>query len=325
MSMAHEQPDPGCTCYDGGSCGPAVPTWEDDGGGREDEPAAEELASPIDSELVADAERQLADDVEPESDEARQARLENDHKIVMLLRTDLAAGRRDRFDRVAEQLVLYSLPILGMWVARGEIFAKVNQRREQANQTRAGRGKQPLPKLTRDPFDWRGWGRDEVEEFVLDLAGEGVERFRRAVEEGQCDPRRGASMRTYFIGGCLFAFEKVYRHRCRQQRLERAVVVAGLAHDVAAWAPVRQLALTPGPEHQVIVRDEISRAMAQITAPEMRQVLWHTALGYTQQEAAEMAGLTAKALEGRLRRVRQKFGRRNTAAQTTTDPDDAER
>ncbi|MFI7424517.1 helix-turn-helix transcriptional regulator [Nonomuraea sp. NPDC049684] len=325
MSMAHEQPDPGGACHDGDSCGPAVTTWEDDAGGRDDEPAAEELASPIDSEFVADAERQLAEDVEPESDEARQARLENDHKIVMLLRADLAAGRRDRFDRVAEQLVRYALPILGMWVARGEIFAKVNQRREQANQTRAGQGKSPLPKITRDPFDWRAWDRDEVEEFVHDLAGEGVERFRRAVEEGQCDPRRGASMRTYFIGGCLFAFEKVYRHRCRQQRLERALVSAGLAHDVAALEPVRQFALTPGPERQVIVRDEISRAMAQIPAPEMHQVLWYSALGYTQQEAAEKAGLTPKALEGRLRRVRQKFDRRNTAAQTTTDPDDAER
>ncbi len=248
--------------------------------------------------------------------------MENDHTIVTLLRTDwlqtaatVSTGWRSNRSATARRS-------WGSWAARGATVAKVNQRREQTNRAGPTEARSRARGSHAIRSTGRAWDRDEVEEFVHDPAGEGVERSPRG--RGRPGSGPGATMLTY-QRRMLFGFEKIYRHRCRQQRLERAVAAGGAGPWTSPWAPYGS-SLHPGTGAPGYVRDEIPRAMAPIRAPEMQA-----------GPVAQLAGVhpvggggdgrpsPPKALEGRLRRVRQKFGRRNTAAQSKTDPDDAER
>lgn len=61
----------------------------------------------------------------------------------------------------------------------------------------------------------------------------------------------------------------------------------------------------PDPARAVINHDEARQALSRITDPQIQEVLSRLAIGFTVAEAAEWAGLTPKAAENRLARIRR--------------------
>ncbi|GGS77119.1 RNA polymerase sigma factor [Nonomuraea spiralis] len=292
--------------------------------GSDDDPISEQEASDLVAAAVAEAERELVPPELHEGADARQARLEEDQRIMMLLQQDLAQGRVDRFDKMCGRLLGSSLPILIGWLRADKIFAKVNEIRARTNKTRARRGLTPLPPLERARSDWRRWSQDDVDQLAFEVAEEGIERFRRTVRNGDWNPEGGAALTTYFIGGCLIAFEKVYRRWCRAGVLDRVALYAGLTDDLDNLPSLRP-ARVRSPEDQVVLADQARHVMSKIKDPQLREVLWFRSQGYNQAEAAERCGLSEKAAEGRLGRARKRLGKENPAPKAQVDPDGAER
>ncbi|MEU6790811.1 hypothetical protein ABZ907_03865 [Nonomuraea wenchangensis] len=289
----------------------------------EDDPIAEQEASGLIAAAVAETERELAPGL-VEGKDARQARLEQDHQMVLLLQQDLARGCFDRFNKTAGELLGYGLPILIRWLRSEKIFARVNEIRARINQARMRRGLSALPPVERAMSDWRRHSRDDIDQLAFELAEEGIKRFRRTVEEGRWSPDGGAALTTYYVGGCLIAFEAVYRRWCKSKFSDGGVQHVGLTDDLDGLPTLRP-ARVRGPEEQVVVRDEIRRTMGKIKDPQIRQIVWDRSRGYTQAEAATRNGLTEKAAEGRLGRIRKNLGNENPAPQAQADPDGAER
>ncbi|MCF6470730.1 sigma-70 family RNA polymerase sigma factor [Nonomuraea sp. MG754425] len=296
----------------------------DEDASSDDDPISEQETSDLIAAAIIEAEHELAPPELQESAEARRSRLEEDHRIMMLLQQDLAQGRVDRFDKMCGRLLGSSLPILIGWFRAEKIFAKVNEMRARTNKGRAKRGLPPIPPLERARSDWRRWSQDDVDQLAFEVAEEGIERFRHTVRHGDWNPEGGAALTTYFIGGCLIAFEKVYRRWCKAKVLDRVALHAGLTDDLDNLPSLRP-ARVRSPEDQVVLVDQARRMVSKIKDPQLREVLWFRSQGYNQAEAAERCGLSEKAAEGRLGRARKNLGKENPAPKAQVDPDGAER
>ena len=108
-------------------------------------------------------------------------------------------------------------------------------------------------------------------------------------------PARGASLKTYFVNACIRQFARPYGAWLDQRRVVQA---AGL--DIG-----------PGSSHEldpaiaVVFRDEASRLLEKIPDRQTQEVLVLRAAGWSARDAAQQAGLTEKAAENRLARIRK--------------------
>ncbi|MFI6396444.1 RNA polymerase sigma factor [Nonomuraea sp. NPDC050540] len=250
---------------------------------------------------VAAAEREVVADVQQESREERAARLDSDRRLVELLAREDFRGRG--FERYARQLYAYGKPVLVRWLISGELFVKVNERRAKRNEARVARQQAPLPMVQPLP-GFEKWTVADLQQLADDVLADGVIKFREALRRGKWDPSWGATLKTYFIGSCLWSFPKVYINWHKERTFLSGMLV-GLGSDEVQTELLRA-PQQDGPEHTVIKRDHLRRAL--VTAdPELRRVLSLYALGFSQREAAQQCGLTAKAVEGRLRRWREQY------------------
>ena len=214
----------------------------------------------------------------------RMARLEGDRVLLDALQVDGYCGKNwDYFESV---LATYGLAVVRAWLRDRSIF-------EQC--ARKGFGGL-LPPPDRSSFN--------DPDTVLELAGETVavalESFRRTVlVPGKWDHRRGASLRTYFIGHCLLKFPNIYR-QWRQTEV-RAGEILIPDHSVLEDF----VEFLEGPEGTVADRDLVSRLLGAVPNEEARKAFVMTALGLTQNEIATRLHTTSKAVERMLDRARQ--------------------
>lgn len=111
------------------------------------------------------------------------------------------------------------------------------------------------------------------------------------------NPAGEASLRTFFRRGLLFQFANVWRKRTRA-----APPLADVGIDELTEVPHPG----PGPSEVCEQRDLIRRGLADIGSERTRAALALTADGYEQEEIAEILGVTARSVEGYLRRHRQR-------------------
>jgi DNA-directed RNA polymerase specialized sigma24 family protein len=181
-----------------------------------------------------------------------------------------------QYDYFAGELAKYGVAVIGSWVRRGIILARVRER---------GFGGLPAPPP----------GAFDDDEVVADLTHETVvralNRFRQDVLLKQkWDATRGATIRTYFIGQCLMRFPNVYRSWLRTGRRPELVVDH---FDVVDLSDGRY----DGPEASTIVEQEIERGLALAASDHVRRVLLLSAGGWPHAEIAEELGVTAKSVE----------------------------
>jgi DNA-directed RNA polymerase specialized sigma24 family protein len=181
---------------------------------------------------------------------------------------------------LAQELARYGIAVMRAWIRRGTIYEKVR-----------GRTKFRVETI-------EGWPRED--EAIADIASDTVMSalayFRTQIlMAGRWDPRRGASLRTYFIGQCLFQFPNHYRkHRDRELgRRHNEIAVGGDAEFTALMGSIRST------EHTVIARSELADVLASISNERLRAALvlkYRDGLSY-QEVADRLAMRSPKQVE----------------------------
>jgi hypothetical protein len=192
------------------------------------------------------------------------------------------------YDRFIDSLARHGLAVIKPWIRTGYIFERCAARRVRGLPS-------PMP---------LSWSAEDIEELALDTVARGIAIFDRdALRKGQWRPDGGASLSTYFIGTCLFAFAEVYRRRYTDwQRQVRA--------EAAAHHELVFLEDSPDVADLVVDYDTVTNFLVATTPDRrMRLVAYLHYEGHTHAEiAAALAdGTTARAVEGMLYRYRKQL------------------
>jgi DNA-directed RNA polymerase specialized sigma24 family protein len=242
---------------------------------------------------VEQAEAALAPG-EPRPEYGAADRLLADQLVVEAILEEGLHGPRHQ--ALEDVLIRYAVPVLQHLLADGRIVSKA---------TRLGR-----PPGGSEA--WLDFTTADREEFARDMVADALPVFTKAVfEEQRWSPGRGASLKTYFVNACILQFPRLYREWLDQRRTVRP---AGLEIDLNG-DPARDPAIT------VALRDEVTRMLGKIADRQIQEVLVLRGAGYTAEDAARQAGLTPKAAESRLARIRK--GLKDERA--STEPPDSRR
>lgn len=198
-----------------------------------------------------------------------------------------------KYEIFAGELAAYGYPVLLAWLRRGVIFKYCAEKGRPLNPTDTDR------EVLAESFE-------ERLQLALETVAEALTFFRRYVLLG----RRwsfdgGASLTTYFVGSCLFAFPNVFRRWQGEQRRWRQAT----AMEMLNCPEGRTLASQPGadPADLVAGRDAVVSELSAMP-PETRAAAALVIDGATFAEAADQLGTTERGIEGRLYRYRTARG-----------------
>ncbi|WP_410540504.1 sigma-70 family RNA polymerase sigma factor [Streptomyces sp. KL2] len=140
---------------------------------------------------------------------------------------------------------------------------------------------------------------DVRDEIAFEAVKPAVEYFINDVlAEGKWDPRRGATLRTYFMGTCLHYFRDAFKTWARSHR-RRLKEVSGSLDLVDR--PSREV----HPEELAALRDTVRRVLSGASW-EVRAIcalIYES--GLTQKEIGEKLGMTSRVVEVHLRKLRK--------------------
>lgn len=221
------------------------------------------------------------DDREFDNETDRLHRLGGDEEI--LLHLQLHEFDDASWEPVAQELARYGIAVIGAWIRRATIYGKVRSRTRYPVQ----------------PLD--GWPADveTVRDIATDTVLSALKFFKTDVlMRGRWDPRRGASLRTYFIGQCLFQFPNHFRsYRNTEIERRKSQYLIGDDADLDAL-----MGSTGDVESEVLTRCDVEAALATVPTERLRTALTLRHLdGHSYQEIAERLGLRdAKQVENML-------------------------
>lgn len=222
-------------------------------------------------------------------DSSRLDRLCGDADLAQRLREQRYRGRD--WNYFVTELIKYGYAVLISWMRSGLIWRRLADRNI---------GGLPEPPA----WEWHNEAWNEIAGMTMVVA---VEKFRDTVLiPGRWDPRRGASLKTYFIGQCLFRFPNVYRSWRTSVLAHRAEI----PDELQPWRLATPTAA--GPEQELISRDEINRELGELD-DRTRMVLLLLDQGYDQTEVAEQLGTTRKGVEMIVRRHRARQAQRRNS------------
>jgi hypothetical protein len=193
---------------------------------------------------------------------------------------------------VKAELAAYGIPVIRAWIRTGEIVPHCRS---------IGR---PVSLAVGGQLHWTA---DDRLELAIETVAKALDYFfRRVLSEDRWDYRKGASLKTFFIGACLLQFPNIYEswaraeHRWRrtndQSMTPEAAELAAPAAD--SWAD---------PTAAAALRRSLRRhALELIEDPVTRRAVELILQGHTVRAAAEAVGLTEKALAGRIYRLQRK-------------------
>lgn len=230
--------------------------------------------------------------IEFERDEAARnlTRLMGDLALLEAIKSAGFVGRD--YDEFEGQLIKYGTGVLGGWCGRGLILAKV---KEKYGWT--------LP----PPPDGAFVG-EAIDSVVMETVAIAIVRFRDDVLcRGVWNPRRGASLNTFFVGQCLIRFPAVYRRWLREEAGD-GTVAGGSALDLELLGQLSTQMLSP--EQLVLKKTEAETALQRIPDARVRVALILENDGYTQEEIAGRLGVTTKTVERMLANSRSRMRQR---------------
>lgn len=215
-------------------------------------------------------------EVDPQPD----SRLQRDAELVEVLSQE--GFRGPLWEYYAEELARYGCAVLKAWLRTGLIAKRCREH---------GR---PVGVLPAD------WSPDDRWEIVLETVAKALEVFRMSLLQGKWSATAGASLRTYFIGGCVRAFPNVLRAWSREQdrwhRADEALRVdADSADRLDQSTPLEAVDMRDVLESMLADSPERTRAMMRLSFD-----------GYTVSEIADVLGLEAHVVSAALHRSRAK-------------------
>jgi hypothetical protein len=208
----------------------------------------------------------------------RLAVLEADAELVTGLMLRGYAGRP--WAKFANALAEYAVEVLRAWIASGAIFAKCR--------AKGVRGLGALQLHARDDDD-------AIEIAGMTVAVALVAFREKVLIPGRWRPDRGASLKTFFIGQCLFQFPDAYRQWAREMH--------GVPLDLQA--NVGDLALVHPPAAPTSVVAELRRHLRVLAHDEAPALNVMVEMGFSHNEIAATTGQTPKAVELKIYRLRK--------------------
>jgi hypothetical protein len=229
----------------------------------------------------------------------RLARLLGDaHVVSRLLESDFAD---DDWYPFAEELARYGVDVLRAWIGTGAIFGKVRARTSYV-----------LESAPMGAMD-----QEAVNDLSTDTVMEALRRFRDDVlRRRRWDPRKGASLKTFFIGQCLWQFPNIYRGWLRQRHRHLGVVVLTGDHAQLELAG----AASPGAHDGPLQAAGSRELLDMLSVDAARRAALLLSAGYTQSEvAAELGMADAKAVENLLGHQRRRLQRQHQPGEGTRE------
>jgi hypothetical protein len=151
------------------------------------------------------------------------------------------------YDDLIQTLVRHGLRVIEGWCRSGQIVARCRQK-----------GVKGLPGST----DIERWSDQDIEELAHDTVASAINVFRRdALHGGGWRPDGGATLETYFIGACLYAFRDVYRPHAARRRRWAGSDIAAVQHAQQACVPD----VAEDVVAQLVGRERATRLLDEIT------------------------------------------------------------
>jgi DNA-directed RNA polymerase specialized sigma24 family protein len=193
----------------------------------------------------------------------------------------------EEWEPVATEFARYGVDVLRAWVATGKVFIKVYA----ITQVQLS--------APREAFD-----EHTAQTLADDTVLAALQAFpEKVLKVGRWDPARGATLKTYFIGQCMWQFLNVYRAWVRERDKAAEAQAAAVVVDTE-----RSMSRAVGPEQEVLRRQDLEVALALVSTDAARKAFLLQEMGYTHDEIAEHVGLAdAKAVENALAYQRQRL------------------
>jgi DNA-directed RNA polymerase specialized sigma24 family protein len=194
------------------------------------------------------------------------------------------------WDVFAQRVAEYGLTVIRAWICTGKIFQKCAD---------VGYPLASRPSAWRDE-DLATLANDTVAQALVELRQKGL-------RGGDWQPSRGASLKTYFITGCIYTFPNIYRRWWRQQ-------VNWGSSELVDPAEMSELNIAGAKDvaREVAERVDVARECAAMS-DKQRAALLLNSYGFTHAEIAEVLGVqSARAVEGILYRAREIFRKRSS-------------
>ena len=221
-------------------------------------------------------------------------RREEDQELISkLAKSNFEGVAQEQFEA---ELAAYGYPIMMAWTRTGEIVRK------------SARNGRPLI----IPSGGLGWSSEDRSELSSETVARAVDFFREKVlRAGAWDHTRGATVKTYFVGACLFQFPNVYQlWQAERRRWDNLPIVS--IDDPGIPGLLYQVPGAEDTEYRVIARRQLQQVMAELgdKYPDLHQVVKMWLDGYTDAQAAGLLGVTPRTIEGQWHRFRRGYRRR---------------
>ncbi len=160
------------------------------------------------------------------------------------------------------------------------------------------------------------WTDDDKHDLATDAVVQAILNFREiALVGGDWTPDGGASLKTYFIGACVLAFPTVYRRWKAGHQNDQRSRSAGASHDLDLLGrPMWQEACEPG--ETSAQRAEIADGLKRLPDERTRVVVAASALGYTQEEIAELLSVDTDTTANNVKQILHRHRRRLEKGET---------
>lgn len=273
----------------------AEPTDEVAGSGLERDPARRPASVPASWLAPFDGTREDADLDAAVRALRRRERLAEDADLVDWLRQFGFAGRD--YARFATELARYGHAVTVAWIRKGAIFGKCRERG-------FGLPEPPLGALTQP---------DVAEGLANETITLALRSFRdNVLLPGLWDPARGASIKTFFIGQCLFRFPNVYRAWLTNEAYPaRREDLVGPLDELTIFDRPTSGGPAADPAAIAVIRQEVEILLGN--APErIKTMLALIAVGWTQADVANMLNLSENAVQKTLSHYRKRITRSTT-------------
>ncbi|MFH9800446.1 hypothetical protein [Streptomyces virginiae] len=190
-------------------------------------------------------------------------------------------------DLLREDLWLYGWKCLSAWTQDGTIIEKCGERDIVV----------PSRWFEVETLRRRGDLRDEVVHTSVERA---VRIFtEQYLPAARWDPNKGATMRTYFLRTCMYAFRDAFKDWSYSYRRNLFSAAYPLVQ-----ADLYSLYGVGSYEDTTVFQETIQRIMEN-AGPEVRAIcgcIWETKM--THKEIGDELGITSRAVEGHMRRLR---------------------
>jgi DNA-directed RNA polymerase specialized sigma24 family protein len=189
----------------------------------------------------------------------------------------MAAYDGPEWKRFSLVLAEYGLQVMIAWVRKGTIF-------EQCKKKGLG-----LSGVMSRSFE-------DVGDLAADTVAAAIVVFRdKVLIPHVWDPSKGASLKTFFIGQCVFQFPNIYR-RWHTEKCKAHVAPEVVAQEL-------EHARTRAPSTETLA--ELSRQVEQLDPDSLERAEMMIEMGYSMTEIAERFRVTERALDSKLYRFRR--------------------